>query len=249
MISETISLSTPDGISEAYVTRPDEGDHPAVLFYMDAIGLRPQLHVMADRMAAWGYVVLVPNVFYRDGTADELAPTEDLRVPENREKFFGGVMTRVRAYTPDLSMPDAHAYVDRLLTLPGVASGHIGLTGYCMGGALSLRTAGEMPDIVGAAGSFHGGNLATDAADSPHLMATRAAAELYLGHADNDGSMPPERIAKLEAAFDEAGLTYTSELYEDAPHGYTMADSSMYHEPAAERHFRELEALLARTLG
>jgi carboxymethylenebutenolidase len=118
-----------------------------------------------------------------------------------------------------------------------------------MGGALSLRTAGLRPDQVAAAGSFHGGNLVTDGDSSPHLAATRAHARLYLGHADNDSSMPADKIAVLEQTFDSAGLSYTSEVYPDAPHGYTMADSSAYQEAGAERHFDALRALLDHSLA
>jgi carboxymethylenebutenolidase len=249
MLRETIEVPTEDGTAQAYVSRPDDNNHPGVLFYMDGIGVRPQLYDMADRIAGWGYVVMVPNLFYRDGTIADLQPTEDLSIPGNREQFFAGVMPRIRAFVPERAAADAHAYVDRLLGLPGVADTAIGCTGYCMGGALSLRTAGLRPDQVAAAGSFHGGNLVTESGDSPHLVATQARAQFYLGHADNDQSMPADKITVLEQTFDSAGLRYTSEIYADAQHGYTMADTSSYQEVGAERHFEALRALLAHSLA
>src|SRR4029079_5000022 len=79
------------GPAEAYLTRPDDGvDHPGVLFFVDAIGLRPRIEEMADRIASWGYVVLAPHVFHRDGRAADLAPTTDLRDPGARAEVFAG---------------------------------------------------------------------------------------------------------------------------------------------------------------
>lgn len=248
MTTETIEITTPDGVADAYYARPDDGDHPGVLFFPDAFGLRPQIRDMIERIAGWGYSVLAPNVFYRDGTAEELAPTEDLSVAMTRESYMATLMPRVRAMTPDLSDPDTTAFVNGLLALPGVSGTSIGTTGYCMGSALSLRAAAAHPDTVVAAAGFHGGNLATDKEGSPHRVVAGTRAELYFGHADNDPSMSPESIARLEAALDEAGITYTSELYPDAPHGYTMADTSSYQEAGAERHYRDLEALYGRNL-
>jgi carboxymethylenebutenolidase len=249
MSNQMIEITTADGVAEAYVTSPGDGEHPAVLFYIDAIGLRPRTKEMADRIAGWGYTVMAPNVFYRDGTAAELAPTEDLRVAGNREKFFEGAMKRVGAHTSDQAKLDLEAYVAALQGLPTAKAGDIGVTGYCMGGRLALRAASLRPDVIAAVGAFHAGGLATDADDSPHRSVGDARAELFFGHADQDRSNPAEAIATLEAALDEAGLTYTSEVFEGAAHGYTMSDTSTYDEAATERHFRELEALFARNLS
>jgi carboxymethylenebutenolidase len=239
-----IEIQTQDGRAEAHVARPDDDEHPGVLFLMDAIGLRPRIEEMADRIAGWGYVVLAPNLFYRDGRAEDLAPKTDLRQPGNREEFFAGVMPRVQGLTADRVKPDLVAYFAALRELPGVAPGPFGVTGYCMGGRLALVAACAFPDQVAAAGDFHGGRLATDTPDSPHHGLPQARATFVFGHADNDASMPPEDIARLEAALDDAGVSYTSAVYEGAPHGYTMADTSMYDEGASERHFTELKVLL-----
>ena len=241
----TIEIETPDGPAEAYLAGPDDGAHPGVLLYMDAIGLRPQIEAMADRIASWGYVVLAPNVFHRDGRAAELAPRADLTVPENREAFFRGAMRRVGALTPDHAEPDARLWVDALLEH---AAAPIGVIGYCMGARLAVRTAGLRPDVVRAVGGFHGGGLVTKDADSPHRRITEARAEFVFGHADRDRSMPLDAVAALEEALQAAGRPHLNEVYEGAAHGYTMADTSVYDEAATERHFRELRDLLSRTL-
>jgi carboxymethylenebutenolidase len=247
--SQTIEISTPDGVAEAYVARPDDGDHPPVLFYMDAIGLRPRIAEMVERIATWGYTVLAPNVFYRVGSAAELAPTDELTVPENRDRYFRSAMPRVQAHTAPQARVDLDAYLDTLLALPGVSGHEVGVTGYCMGGRLALRAACSRPAEIAAAGVFHAGGLVTEAEDSPHRQVGRARAEVFAGHADHDRSNPPEAIAALESALDAAGVTYTSEVFAGAAHGYTMADTTTYDEQATERHFRELEALFARTIA
>lgn len=241
-----IELPTSAGPAEAYLTRPDDGPHPGVLLYVDALGLRPRIEAMADRIASWGYVVLVPNVFHRDGRAVDLAPSSDLTDPAERRAFFNRAMGRVRSLTPDLSDPDTRVWVEALLER---ATAPIGVTGYCMGARLAVRTAGRHPDVVRAVGAFHGGGLATDDPDSPHLLIPAAHADFVFGHADRDGSMPSEAVERLGRTLEAAGLPHTNEVYAGAAHGFTMADSAPYDEAAAERHFAELEALFARTLG
>lgn len=245
---ELLDLPAADGTAEAYVARPASGSGPGVLLFMDAIGLRPQIQRMCDRIAGWGYVVLAPNVFYREGTVAELAPRVDLRTPGAREEFFAGAMPRVHRLTSDLAVPDIAAYVAALRALPGVAEGPIGTTGYCMGARLAVRTATSHPALVAACGGFHGGGLVTDEPDSPHRGLASARAEFVFGHADHDASMPPEAVARLGETLLEHGLTATNEIYAGARHGYTMADTPAYDEEAAERHFTELRALLERAL-
>ena len=239
--TQTIEVETPDGPAEAYLT----GTGPGVLLYMDAIGLRPQIQVMCERIASWGYTVLAPNVFHRDGRAADVAPHEDLRRPGAREAFFAEAMPRVGRLTSGLAARDIPAYLAALRE--HCDDGPVGTVGYCMGARLAVRTANADPGVAACAG-FHGGGLATDEDDSPHRGLGDARAELVFGHADQDRSMPPEAIERLGQAAHEAGLTITNEVYAGAPHGYSMADTSMYDEAAAERSFEALRALLDRTL-
>jgi carboxymethylenebutenolidase len=225
-----VEIETVDAVAEAYLAEPEgAGPFPAVLLYVDAFGLRPQIEGMADRLASEGYAVLAPNVFYRDHPAD--LGTSD----------FGVLREYMKALTPDAVERDARAYLDFLGSDP------VGVTGYCMGGRLTLLTAGRLPERVAAAASFHAGNLATDAPESPHRVFGDIRAEVYVAHADQDRSMPPEQIERVEAAL--AGVTHRAELYEGARHGFTMADLEVYDEAADERHWRELLGLLGRTIG
>ncbi|EGX57139.1 hydrolase [Streptomyces zinciresistens K42] len=241
-----VDVPTEDGTADAYLVRPADGvPRPAVLLYMDAFGLRPRLRAMADRLAGAGYTVLVPNVFYRAGRAPVVELPEFID-PAARPDILRSVTPMMRELTPRAAMRDARAFLDLLAASPAAAAGPVALTGYCMGARLSLLTAGTYPDRVAAAAGFHGGRLATEAPDSPHLVARHITAELYFGHADQDPSLPAEQIERLEAALTRAGVRHRSEVYAGAGHGYTQSDTSAYDAGADERHWAALLDLLER---
>ncbi|MHC3469306.1 dienelactone hydrolase family protein [Streptomyces sp. 7R007] len=242
-----VEIPTEDGVADAYLAHPgDGGPHPAVLLYQDAFGLRPHLRAMADRLAEAGYTVLVPNVFYRHGRSPVFDLPEFID-PSARPEIWGQIKPVMEALTPERAVRDAGAYLRWLAESPLAADGPVALTGYCMGARLVLRTAGAYPERVAAAAGFHGGGLATDAPDSPHLAAGRITAELYFGHADEDPSMPPEQQERLEQALTAAGVRHRCEVYAGAPHGYTQADTAAYHKESDERHWEALLDLLRRT--
>jgi len=242
----TVDVETADGVANAYLTQPGhDGDHPGVLFLMDAYGLRPRIEEMADRIAQHGYVVLAPNVFYRAGR-DPIPELPDLSDPDARASFWKGLRPLFEQLTPDRISSDGGAYLDYLDKL---APGPLAVTGYCMGGRLGWRIAATHPDGVAALAGFHVGGLVSDEPGSPHRSASELRAELYLGFADQDPSMSAEQIETLREALDQAGVRYRAEVYEGAMHGYTMSDTPAYNEAAAERHFRELFSLLERTVA
>jgi carboxymethylenebutenolidase len=241
--SSTVDIQMPDGAADAYLTQPDDGDrHPGVLFIMDAYGLRPRIEEMADRIAERGYAVLAPNVFYRAGRSPVI-PFPDMTREDARTEFFGQVRPLMAELTPERIAADGAAYLNELAK---VADEPIAITGYCMGVRLGLRIAAAHPGRVAALAGFHGGGLVTEDPQSPHTLAPALVAELYFGHADNDGSNSAAQIAALEAALDEADVKHRTEVYEGAAHGYTMADTPAYDEPASERHFEALFDLLDR---
>lgn len=243
-----VDIPTQDGSADAYLAHPDgTGPFPAVLLYMDAFGLRPHLKKMADRLASSGYIVLVPNVFYRHGRAPVI-DLPDFVDPAARPELFQQIGPIIQSLTPEAAMRDADAYLHWLAECPMTRGGPVGVTGYCMGAGLALRTAGSYPDRVAAAAGFHGANLASTAPDSPHLLADRITAELYFGHADQDRALPPEQIERLNKALAEAGVRHRCEVYAGARHGFTQADTAAYDREAAERHWAALLDLLSRTL-
>ncbi|MFF3336623.1 dienelactone hydrolase family protein [Streptomyces sp. NPDC002888] len=242
-----VDIPTEDGTADAYLAHPgDTNPRPGVLLYQDAFGLRPHLRSMADRLAAAGYTVLVPNVFYRHGRAPVFELPEFIDTTA-RPEIFDAIVPVMQSLTPELAMRDADAYLRWLEGSPLVADGPVALTGYCMGARLSLLTAGTYPERVAAAAGFHGGRLATDAPDSPHLVAERVTAELYFGHADDDPSLPPEQIERLEDVLTAAGVRHQCEVYPGAHHGFTQKDTAAYHQEGDERHWVALLDLLKRT--
>jgi carboxymethylenebutenolidase len=187
--------------------------------------------------------VLAPNIFYRGGRAP-LWPTPDLADEAQRARFMETLKPLASALTPSAIEADGGAYLRRLAEL---SNGPAAITGYCMGGRIGWTIAATYADRVRAIAGFHTGQMVTDSADSPHLLAPQVSAEVYWGHADNDGSMTPENIAALDRAMDDNGVRHTTEVYENAVHGYTMSDMGAYDAAACERHFDALFALLKRS--
>ncbi|MCF3135502.1 dienelactone hydrolase family protein [Streptomyces olivochromogenes] len=242
-----VDIPTEDGTADAYLVHPVDGrPRPAVLVYQDAFGPRPHLWSMADRIAEAGYTVLVPHVFYRHGRAP-LVELPDFIDPSVRPDLFEKLGPLIQSLTSEPAMRDAGAYLNWLADSPFAADGPVAVTGYCMGARLSLLTAGTYPDRVAAAAGFHGGWLATDAPDSPHLLAERITAELYFAHADGDSGMPEEQMRRLEDALTAAGVRHRCEVYPQAPHGFTQADTAAYQKEGDERHWTALLDLLDRT--
>ena len=254
VIESDLTIETPDGSCDAAFIRPASGVHPGVLIWPDAAGLRPSMREMGRRLAGEGFAVLIPNPFYRVAKAPqfETAANIDFGDPATRAKL-GPLMGSINA--PGAAEKDAAVYVAFLDAQPQVdRSRKIGSQGYCMGGALVLRTAATVPDRIGAAASFHGGGLVTDKPDSPHLLAPRIRARTYIGVAANDDQRQPDAKDKLRAAFVAATVPTEIEVY-PARHGWcvpdmpTEAGAPVYSAPDAERAWGKLLALYRSALA
>lgn len=239
------TITTADGTCDVTVATPDgTGPWPAVVMYPDAGGPRPTFDDMAARLAALGYVVLVPDMYYRDAG---WAPFEMATVfgdDIERARLFG-MMQKV---TPEVMVADANAFFDYLAGRTDVDGEKFGTTGYCMGGRTSFILAGRLPDRIGAAMSFHGGGLVTDDDVSPHLRAAQISAVVYIAAAENDGSFTVGQGQILDAALTDAGVEHTVEFY-PAAHGFAVPDNiGAYDEAAAQRHWDAMERVFAATL-
>ena len=245
MAEEKVTITTADGDCPAYVFTPDEpGRHPGTILYMDAFGMRPTIIEMGRRLASDGYVVLVPDLFYRAGEYGPLDPTAAFSSGD-----VMGALGQIRGTTDNRrAAVDSEAFLDYLASRDDVEGTRVGLTGYCMGGAVALTVAGTYPDRVAAVGAFHTGGVITDSELSPHRVAPNITATVYLGGADYDPGYTPEIAAEFDELLTNAGVAHRSEIYPDARHGYTMKDFPVYDENANERHWRELESLFARAL-
>lgn len=253
VVETDVTVKTPDGICDAAFVHPASGAYPGVIIWPDALGLRPTMRDMAKRLAAEGYSVLVPNPFYRISKAPQFATAAnlDFKNPDTMTKIRP-LMSSIQA--AGAAEKDAIAYVAFLDAQPQVAeTKKIGTQGYCMGGALVVRTAATVPERIGAGASFHGGGLVTDKPDSPHLLAPKIKARMYFGIAANDDQRQPDAKDKLKESFTKAGVPVEVEVY-PAKHGWCVPDmpvedgAPIYDQAQAERAWSKLVALYG-TLG
>ncbi len=239
------TITTADGECPVTLATPEgNGPWPGVVMYPDAGGTRPVFRDMAERLADYGYAVLLPDVYYRDG---EWTPFEMATVftdQAERQRLF----TMIAKVTPDLMASDATAFFDYLESRPEVTGATFGTTGYCMGGRTSLVVAGRVPERVAAAMSFHGGGLASDDPGSPHLLADQIQAAVYVGGAENDASFTAEHAETLDKALTAAGVEHTIENYA-AGHGFAVPDNAPYDVAAAQRHWNAMETFFGAKLG
>jgi carboxymethylenebutenolidase len=235
-----VDIQTKSGTCPSYVHRPTgSGPWPAVLVFMDGIGIRPAMLEIPARLATHGYFALLPDLYYRSGPYEPMDAHSVFSDPEQRKVL----MAKFAVATPELIMSDTEAFLDWIAAQPDVKPGGIGTTGYCMGGLMSLTAAGTYPDCIVAAASYHGARLATDAPQSPHLLASKIRARVYVAGAIEDASFPDEMKARLEAALTKAGVDHTIETY-PAKHGWVFRDTPVYDAAASERHWETLLALL-----
>jgi len=253
VVETDVTIKTEDGTCDACFTHPSSGSHAGVLIWPDALGLRPTMRAMARRLAAERFSVLVPNPFYRLSKAPQFETAANLDFGDE------SVMTKLRPLMASVTAAghaekDAHAYVAFLDAQREVdRTRKIGTQGYCMGGALVVRTAAALPDRVGAGASFHGGGLVTNNPDSPHLLAPKIKARMYFGVASNDDQRQPDAKDKLKETFTKAGVPVEVDVY-PAKHGWCVPDmpvedgAPVYDKAQAERAWGKLVALY-KTLG
>jgi carboxymethylenebutenolidase len=230
------------GGMNTFIVHPERGGpHPVILFFMDAPGIREELRNMARRLAAVGYYVMLPNLFYRSGV-EELGNFIGEAGAETRKKMFALIGT--------INIPLVMEDTDRLIAFanadPAASKGAIGTVGYCMSGQYAISAAARHPDRVRAAASIYGVRLKTDAPDSPHLAARKGRAEIYVAWAETDHYAPLEELEPFRQALD--GLKAEVELYRGAEHGFAFPERPAYNRDAAERHWERLFALYGRTL-
>ena len=246
-VEQDVTVKTADGDCDAVLFHPKaEGQYPAVLVWTDIMGLRPAFRDIGRRLAEQGYVVLVPNPFYRSAKAPVIGDNANFSDPATRARLTG-----YRAAMKDDGVDsDARAYLAFLDAQPQTAKGRkAGVQGYCMGGALSFRTAAAVPGRIAAVGSFHGGNgLVTKDANSPHLLIAKTNATYLVCQAQNDDAQQPTVKDDLKAAFAAARRPATVEVYH-ADHGWCVKGSAVYNEAEAERAWSNLTALYKAQLA
>ncbi|MGZ3723415.1 MAG: dienelactone hydrolase family protein [Bdellovibrionales bacterium] len=246
--SRFLDIPTPDGLCDSFLAQPEKAGHsPGVLLLMDAFGLRPYLQEMAKTLASRGFTVVVPNTFYRIKRAPVVSLPFPLKL-EDLPHAIKEIMPLARGYEIESGLQDMKVFLDFLENQKGF-NGKTGVTGYCMGGSLAIRTAARYAGRISAVASFHAGNLASELPDSPHLLLPQIKAELYVAHADNDASMPKEQIEKFHQALIDAKSIGHAEVYQGAFHGFTMEDLPAFNQAALAKHWVKLFDLFDRTLN
>jgi carboxymethylenebutenolidase len=246
MTQRSVEVETADGTCPASLSIPGgQGPWPGAIMFPDAGGMRDTMRQLGERLSDLGYVVLVPDFYYRNGPYQPV----DMRTAFSNKETAEKIMGMMLGYTPDQVVLDARAFVDYLDSLPEKESGGVGTIGYCMGGRLSLITAANLGESIAAAASFHGGNLAkADDPDSPHLKASGIKAAVYVAGAIEDQSFPDEQKDLLAKSLTEAGVVHTIETYQ-AHHGFAVPDNPSYDADAAERHWKATEQFFGSVLG
>ena len=242
MIEHHIDIPTADGAMNSFVVHPEEGGpFPVVLFYMDAPGKREELHDMARRIAAVGYFVVLPNLYYRR--------SRDFRLTERTEPAMARMFSLMATLDATTTESDTHAMLRFVDAQPGADARRVGAVGYCMSGPFVMWAAAAYPERFRCLASIHGANMATDKPDSPHRMAPRIRCESYFACAEIDKWAPPADIEKLQAALHAAGTPHRIEWYPGVEHGFVFPlRAGIYNQAAAERHWERLFSLFARTL-
>lgn len=246
VVEQDVMVETPDGMADCYFVHPASGQHAAVIVWPDIVSIRPAFRAMGKRLAESGYSVLVVNPYYRTAKGAVVPEGKTFRDPGIRDLL----MPHARSLSPETCVTDGRAFVAYLDQQPSVDTGRkIGTTGYCMTGSYTMRLAAAIPDRIGAGGSFHGGGLATDDENSPHLLAAEMKAGFLIAIAENDDERNPQEKVRLREAFDDAGVRAEIEVYEGTQHGWCPPDSSVYNEAQAERAWDRLLALFERELA
>ncbi len=246
VVEQEVMVETPDGMADCYFVHPAGGEHAAVIVWPDIVSIRPAFRMMGKRLAEAGYSVLVVNPYYRTAKGAVVPEGKTFRDPGIRELL----MPHAGTLSPNTCVSDGRAFVDFLDAQPSVdTSRKIGTTGYCMTGSYVMRLAAAIPDRIGAGGSFHGGGLASDEDDSPHLLAAQMKAGFLIAIAANDDERNPEEKVLLREAFDAADVTAEIEVYDDTLHGWCPPDSAVYNEAQAERAWSRLLRLFDRELA
>ena len=245
MIEQTLDIATKDGAMETFICRPERGLHPAVLFLMDAPGIREELRDMTRRLAATGYTVLLPNLYYRAGR-DTIYSAKVLEKGSDEHGRMRAIRTKM---TIPPVMDDVATMMATLDANKLAKPGSVGVHGYCMSGPYALAAAARFPNQIAAAASFYGTWLVSDAMESPHLTLGNGKAERYIACAEIDELAPMPMVEELKALFVKAGTPGELEIYPAVHHGFAFPQRKIYDRAAAERHWERLIALYRRRLG
>lgn len=243
MIDQELDIETSDGQMNTFITYPEEGGpFPVVLFLMDAMGKREELHDMARRIATTGYFVLLPNLYYRrvrEYVPDWTDEEKEMEISFNHMNSLSNAMV----------VKDCRVLLNYADQQEAAKQSSAGAVGYSMGGGFVFAATAQIPDRIKAAASIFGFRLFTDAPDSPHLAANKIDGEIYFACAEEDEYVPQEEIDSLEAHLNTLEINFRIEIYPGTVHGFTFPiNEGDYHKSSTERHWERVHAMFKRVL-
>lgn len=243
------NIAAEDGEIDTFICHPEEdGPHPAVIFYMDAPAIREELRDMARRIAATGYYVALPNLYYRDGTEGNYGFEDPDALPPGIKNRMERIFQLMNTLTNQRIVSDTAGLIDYIRKDDNAKKGPMGCVGYCMSGKFVTTVAAAYPDDFAAIASFYGVGIITDEADSPHLKADQIKGELYLAFAEEDQFVPQSVVDALPDILTKAGCKFRVETYPGTDHGFAFPERPAYDKPSAERHWERIHALFDRNL-
>ena len=242
MTEHHTDIATADGAMNTFVVHPDEGGpFPVVLFYMDAPGKREELHDMARRIAAVGYCVVLPNLYYRR--------TADFWLQERSEDNMKVMFAHMDSLSRETTLCDTQAMLDFIDGLPAANAKRVGAVGYCMSGPFVVWAAAAWPQRLACIAAIHPARMVTQEADSPHLVAKELRCDSYFGCAENDIWASKADMAQLESGLQSASGPWRLDWYNGTEHGFVFPGRAVYNKAAAEQHWQRLFSQWARCLG
>jgi carboxymethylenebutenolidase len=229
-----VLISTPDGQMPTVLLAPNHPDRqPAILLLMEAFGLTSHIRDVAARIAKEGYVVLVPDLYYRE-------------MPNNKFGYDEVEQAMAMMWRLDFGKPmenDIRAALAYIKSHPKVNPDRIGVTGFCLGGGLTFFTAVKLSDEIAAAAPFYG-MVADEWIDAVKDITV----PVYLFFGGRDPFIGSDRIQQIEARFQELGKDYSLKVYPEAGHGFFCHERSDYNRPAAEDAWYELNRFFGQHL-
>ncbi len=237
-----VVVTTKYGPMPCFAAAPaDGGPVPAVIFYMDAPGIREELRNMARRIAKRGYFCLLPDMYYRLG----LLRFDTARRTDGMSKTLLAAMDHL---TNEMVVDDTGGMLAWLDAQDKIKVGPVGCVGYCMSGRYITTVAARFPSRIAAAASLYGVGIVTDQEDSPHLLLDKVQGELYYGFAETDGSVPDHVIPDLTKALEAAGRRHRIEIFPATQHGFVFPERPVFAPEAAEQAWERQFDLWERNL-
>ncbi len=226
-------LTSADGQAfGAYLVRPDSPNGGAVVVLQEIFGINANIRAVANDLAAAGYLVIAPDLFWRQQPGIELDPSKD----SDRER----ATALLQGLDIPLAVSDAMAAANVVRALPG-ASGKVGAVGYCLGGKLAYLLAAQ-PGIA-AAVSYYGVAIQASLDKVAELKAP-----LLLHIAEEDHLCPPEAQKAIADAIAGSSLVEIMS-YPGVGHAFARRGGATLDPPSANRADSATMAFLARYLA